>query len=141
MADPLQPQQRLYLNRVLTNGLLMRAIAGGIVFVSLVLSTVVLANPTLLLRRVMAEPNAKRQALEQYFNGLQPQTDLERELIAANITWNTIAWRLFLYTNIRLLTMFAAYLLCLGILTWFFSSILIKTGRLIQQDRASSRIA
>ncbi len=136
MADTLTSQERIYLQRVLANGLLMRWISGLIVLVSLVLSAVVLINPTAFLGGVMAEPSAKRQALEQYFNGLQPQTSLERELIAASQSWNNITWRLFLFANIRLMTMFSAYFLCLGILTFFFSGMLIRTGRLLQKSGA-----
>ena len=138
MGDTLQPQERKYLRSILRTGFLTRWAAGVIVFVSLFLSIVVLTDPTALLGGIMAEPSAKRAALEAHFSQLAPQTALEKELLEANLSWNDFVWRYFLLMNIRFLSVFAANLLGVGVLTFFFSAILIKVGRLLQKEGSIS---
>ncbi len=132
MSLELTSQERSYLKSMTQRGLLTRWVACLLIVISIILTAVVLIDPNLVLGSVMTEPTAKKAALEYYFNNLSPQTELEKQLISANHQWNNFAWKFFLLTNVRFISIFSAYLLGLGVLTFVFSLIMTRVGRIAQ---------
>ncbi len=124
MASVLNDKEKIFLKRILKHLGLLRFLALGMIILAILLEGLMLVNPGLVLVDVLAGPHAQRVQLEQYFNSLHPNTELEKELLTANIHWNNFVWNFFLLTNVRIASMFAAYLLSAGILVLFFAGIL-----------------
>ncbi len=131
--DSLKPEDQKLLMSLYRRGVIMRWVAIVLLLVALLMAAVILINPTMILPAILGDSNQKRGLVENYLHNVQTHTDLERDLLESNLLCSQFTWDSVVLFHVRIVSIFAAYLLGVGVLSVYFSSILMKIGDIVRK--------